>query len=139
MTLIIEETQDITTCQAIRRVVFIEGQNVPEVEEVDGKDPEATHILARLNGQAIGTARILPYGTTSKIGRVAVLDTHRGKGIGAAIIEACHDAARKSGATRVILGSQTHALGFYEQLGYRAYGDVFDDAGIPHRMMEMGL
>ncbi|MEO0357351.1 MAG: GNAT family N-acetyltransferase [Pseudomonadota bacterium] len=139
MTLLIEETHDIAACQAIRRVVFIEGQNVPLDEEVDGKDPKATHILARFNGQPIGTARILPYGTTSKIGRVAVLDSHRGKGVGAAIIEACHDAARRQGATRVILGSQTHALGFYEQLGYRAYGDVFDDAGIPHRMMEFGL
>ncbi len=139
MTLIIQETDDIATCQAIRRVVFIDGQNVPEHEEVDGKDPDASHVLAWVNGSAIGTARVLPFGTTSKIGRVAVLEEHRGTGIGAAIIEACHAAARRQGATRVILGSQTHAIGFYEQLGYRAYGDVFDDAGIPHRMMELPL
>ncbi|MGB1234637.1 MAG: GNAT family N-acetyltransferase [Planktomarina sp.] len=135
----VESTDDIAACQSIRRIVFIEGQNVPVAEEVDGKDGEASHIIAYDGDKAVGTARVLGYGTTAKIGRVAVLEANRGKGIGAALIAGCEDAARKMGATRAILGSQTHAIGFYEILGYHAYGDVFDDAGIPHRMMEIGL
>ena len=35
----------------------------------------------------------------------------------------------------VYLGAQTHARGFYEGLGYSAYGEEFDDAGLPHRHM----
>ena len=35
----------------------------------------------------------------------------------------------------VALSAQTHALGFYERLGYAAYGPEFDDAGLPHRWM----
>ena len=34
-----------------------------------------------------------------------------------------------------LVSAQTHALGFYERLGYRAYGAVFDDAGLPHQWM----
>lgn len=135
----VEPTDDIVICQAIRRIVFIEGQNVPEADEVDGKDSEAFHVLAFDEDAAVGTARILGYGTTAKIGRVAVLAEHRGKGIGAALLQGAENAARRMGATRAILGSQTHAIGFYEILGYNAYGDIFDDAGIPHRMMEISL
>lgn len=139
MTLRVEQTDDIAACQELRRIVFIDEQGVAEHEERDGKDGEALHVIARLDGDAIGTARVLPFGTTAKIGRVCVLSQFRGTGAGVALIEACHNVARQSGATRVILGAQLSALGFYERLGYRAYGDVFDDAGIDHRMMELGL
>lgn len=139
MTLTVLVTDDLATCQALRRTVFIIEQGVDEADEVDGKDGEAIHILASRNGVPVGTARILPYGTTAKIGRVCVLASERGTGAGVALIEACHVAARNNGATRAILGAQLPALGFYERLGYRAYGDVFDDAGIDHRMMEIGL
>lgn len=139
MTLRVVPTDDIALCQSLRRIVFIEGQNVPETEEVDGKDQDASHVIAYMGDIPIGTARVLPFGTTAKIGRVCVLDQYRGQGAGTALIKACEDAARRLGATRAILGSQTHAIGFYEVLGYHAYGDIFDDAGIPHKMMEIGL
>ncbi|MEC8902256.1 MAG: GNAT family N-acetyltransferase, partial [Pseudomonadota bacterium] len=32
-----------------------------------------------------------------------------------------------------------HALAFYERLGFVAHGDVFMDAGIPHREMTLFL
>ncbi len=35
----------------------------------------------------------------------------------------------------VYLGAQTHAVPFYERLGYAAFGEEFDDAGLPHRHM----
>ena len=37
------------------------------------------------------------------------------------------------------LAAQTHALGFYEALGFEAFGPEFMDAGIPHRDMKMVL
>lgn len=43
------------------------------------------------------------------------------------------------GVTRAKLGAQTHAIGFYERLGFAAYGPEYDDAGIPHRDMALEL
>ncbi|WP_181796776.1 GNAT family N-acetyltransferase, partial [Streptomyces sp. WELS2] len=43
------------------------------------------------------------------------------------------------GLTAVDLHAQTQALGFYERLGYTAYGPRFQDAGIPHRAMRRAL
>ena len=140
MTHLVEVTEDLDACLAIRRVVFIEEQGVSFEEEVDGLDPEATHLLAHHEGVAVGTARILFQDDKAKVGRVAVLKSERGTGLGAALIQAAIDVARgKNGIARVVLGAQTHALGFYERLGFNAFGPIYDDAGIPHRDMEFTL
>lgn len=139
----VRETQNVNACQALRRQVFIHEQGVSPEDEQDGKDKDAVHLLALLNGFPVGAARILPPamtdGQSAKIGRVCVIRDHRGKGIGEAILAECHKSARRLGARRAILGAQISAQTFYERLGYQAYGGVFDDAGIDHRMMEIAL
>ncbi|MCU0816561.1 MAG: GNAT family N-acetyltransferase [Cypionkella sp.] len=129
-------TEDIATCRALRRRVFIEEQGVSEADEIDDKDGEAIHLLARVEGRPVGSARLLILGETGKIGRVCVLAQARGTGLGAALMRAAVAELRKRpGVRRAKLGAQTHALGFYERLGFVAVGPVFDDAGIPHREM----
>ncbi|NEY90055.1 GNAT family N-acetyltransferase [Rhodobacteraceae bacterium KMS-5] len=134
------ETRDIATCRTLRRIVFIEEQGVSEADEVDDKDDEAIHLLAMQNGQPVGTARLLVQCGTGKVGRVCVLSAARGTGLGAALIRAAVDRLRMvPGVEKVKLGAQTHALGFYERLGFAAIGEEFDDAGIPHRDMVLML
>lgn len=140
MNWLISRTDDLATCHALRRIVFIDEQGVSEAEEVDGLDGEALHVLATLDGKALGCARILMSDGAAKIGRVCVLKQARGTGLGAAIIEACLDVARdQPGVTKAKLGAQTHALAFYEKLGFAAFGPIYDDAGIPHQHMERAL
>ncbi|MDO5705121.1 MAG: GNAT family N-acetyltransferase [Paracoccus sp. (in: a-proteobacteria)] len=129
-------TDDLTACHALRRKVFIEEQGVSEAEEMDDLDGQAVHLLAFDGDVPVGTARVLASGDTGKIGRVCVLAQARGTGLGAALIRAALDVLRDMpGITRAKLGAQTHALGFYEKLGFAAYGPIYDDAGIPHRDM----
>ena len=140
MTLEIVETRDIAACQALRRVVFILEQGVPEADEVDGRDDTAQHLLARLDGAPIGTARLLTEGAVGKIGRVCVLKEARGQGVGVALIRAAVALfGGVPGVKKVKLGAQTHAVGFYEALGFQAVGEVYQDAGIPHRDMILSL
>ena len=139
MTLHVAVTDDLAACHAVRRAVFIEGQGVPEALEVDGLDGEATHLLAVRDGRAVGTLRILRRGDAGKVGRVAVLEAERGQGTGAALMRAAAEECRRMGLSRVTLGSQVHAIPFYERLGFAAHGPVYDDAGIPHRDMALPL
>lgn len=133
-------TDDIETCRRLRRIVFIIEQNVAEADEVDGKDDSALHLLAWDADVPIGTARLLEMGETLKIGRVCVLAEARGKGVGKALIAAALEYGRSQDSlTRALLGAQTHAIAFYEALGFRAFGPEYDDAGIPHRDMECPL
>ena len=136
----IVETCDIATCRALRRIVFIEEQGVSEADEVDDKDDDAIHLLATDAGKPVGSARLLVMGEVGKVGRVCVLSEARGTGLGAALMRAAVERFRQvPGVTKVKLGAQTHALGFYERLGFEAHGPEFDDAGIPHREMVMEL
>lgn len=120
----------------IRRIVFIEEQQVPPEEEWDERDDESLHFIATLGNESVGTARLLPDG---HIGRVAVLASTRGLGIGEKLMTAAIQAARRAGHKKAELSAQMHALPFYEQLGFEAYGDIFMDAGIPHREMSLTL
>jgi ElaA protein len=130
---------DMADVLEIRRVVFIEGQDVPEHEERDGRDDEAIHLIAFQDGQPVGTARMLVSDGVGKIGRVAVLSEMRGRGLGKAIMQAALDELRAEGVTQAKLAAQTHALGFYEALGFEAHGPEFLDAGILHRDMTRAL
>lgn len=131
--------EDMESILEIRRVVFIVGQNVPEHEERDGKDGDAIHLIAFHDGKPVGTARLLLANGAGKIGRVAVLEEYRGLGLGKRIMEVALDTLREEGAREALLAAQTHAIGFYEGLGFKAYGPEFLDAGIPHRNMSLAL
>ena len=48
-------------------------------------------------------------------------------------------AARRDGHPAVELAAQTHALEFYARLGFKAFGEAFLEAGIPHRNMRLAL
>ena len=52
------------------------------------------------------------------------------------LMQALEECARERGLSSVLLSSQVSAIPFYERLGYRADGPVYEDAGIPHRDME---
>ena len=115
---------------AIRRAVFIEEQNVPESIELDDRDPNCAHVLASdESGNPIGTARMDGSG---KIGRMAVLSEHRGRGVGTKMLEAIMEHGRSGGTTDFHLSAQVSAVGFYRKMGFETYGDQFQEAGITH-------
>ncbi|MEM7079390.1 MAG: GNAT family N-acetyltransferase [Pseudomonadota bacterium] len=125
------------TLRELRRIVFIEEQEVPKTLEWDGRDESSTHFLAVTSaGQHIGCARLLPEG---QIGRMAVLEEHRGKHIGAQLLEAAVAAAQAQGFDRVFLHAQSYAEPFYRRGGFLPYGEEFEEAGIPHIAMERML
>lgn len=135
----VDRTDDLATCHALRRVVFIDEQGVSEAEEIDGRDGDAVHFLVWQDGTAIGTARAFVTGGAIKIGRVCILRTARGSGAGKALMSGVLDWARAEGLGRAALDAQTAVIPFYEDLGFTASGPEFDDAGIPHRHMERTL
>lgn len=134
MSVTIELTDDITACRALRRTVFIEEQGVSEADEVDDLDGECLHLLACEGDVPVGSARIRIMDGVAKIGRVCVLAEHRGTGLGKALIIKALEVS-KGQAQTAKLGAQVHAIGFYEALGFQAFGPVYDDAGIDHRDM----
>ena len=121
----------------IRHLVFIVEQEVPREEEWDGRDKESWHWLASNSLQLnIGTCRLLPGG---QIGRMAVIKEYRGFGVGTGLLKAAVIKAADLGFDKVYLHAQTHALEFYERLGFTKTGKEFLEAGIPHFYMTQDL
>jgi predicted GNAT family N-acyltransferase len=120
----------------IRYQVFVDEQKVPIELEIDDDDPLAAHILCIVDGQPVGTGRILLDG---HIGRLAVLQANRKQGYGNKILEHLELIAQENELTEVFLNAQVTAIPFYEKRGYMIISDVFDDAGIPHKTMRKTL
>ncbi len=136
----IEETswaRDAERLAAVRRVVFIDEQGVPEALEWDEHDATALHLLATaIDGTPIGCARLLPDG---HVGRMAVLPAWRGHGVGRSLLAAILNSARMQGHAELRLSAQTHAAGFYLRAGFITQGVEYEEAGIPHVAMRKRL
>ena len=120
---------------AIRMRVFVREQGVPAKIELDDDDRRAIHLLAFAAGKSVGSARVVLRRSGAKIGRMAVLKSYRGKGVGTKLLQWAIEAAKRKRARGIYLHAQVPVIGFYEAAGFRAVGPVFDEAGIPHRKM----
>ena len=121
----------------VRTEVFVVEQGVPAEIERDALDAVCRHAIARdAGGRVVATGRLLPDG---HIGRMAVRRAARGAGVGGAVLQALIAEAARRGLPEVALNAQTHALAFYLRHGFEAVGEVFMEAGIPHRAMRRTL
>lgn len=116
----------------IRRLVFIEEQNVPEELEWDEHDDSSTHFIVTLDDKAIATARLKPDG---QIGRMAVLAEYRNQGIGSKLLQFVLQSNASQNLKQFYLHAQVEAIPFYEKQGFTAHGKIFYEANIPHREM----
>lgn len=127
-------------CLQIRKIVFVEEQNVPLHEELDGKDGSSEHYLLYVDAKPCGTARIQLIGDYAKIERVAILADYRGKKLGVQLMQQIvADLESYPLLKKAKLSAQLHAISFYEKLGFRTCSETYMDAGIPHKDMILAL
>ena len=126
---------------ALRQEIFVEEQEIPQELEWDEHDATAVHALVTNKlGQPVATGRLLqPYPKVSQIGRMAVSKPLRGGNLGRMVMDALTDVARQRGDLQIILHAQCSAEPFYRRLGFKAHGEVFQDAGIDHIEMTLQL
>ena len=122
---------------AVRQRVFVQEQGIAAELERDALDPISAHVLAlEADGEPMGTGRLTPDG---RIGRMAVLASHRGQGVGEALLEALVEAGRRLGLAELHLHAQLPARDFYARQGFLPEGAVFEEAGIGHQQMRRRL
>jgi predicted GNAT family N-acyltransferase len=127
---------DFAAIKLVRETVFVHEQKIAAELEFDDRDAACVHLLAFDGDAAIGTARLDVDG---KIGRVAVLASHRRRGVASALMERLHEIARERGLAGVWCNAQRSAVPLYEHLGYTISSAPFDEAGIEHVRMQRGL
>ena len=134
--IIVQNQQQLEEAFSIRKTVFVEEQNVPLEEEIDQFEEESVHfLLYSEQDQPIAAGRFRVVDGYGKVERICVLDERRGTGAGKYMMESIDAYAEQNGINKLKLNAQTHAIRFYENLGYEVVSEEFMDAGIPHRTM----
>lgn len=143
---------DLDAVYALRHEVFVVSQGVPVELERDELDRTAEHAVALADGRVVGTGRLVDgridvhgslvdatVGTVGTVGRMAVADAARGRGVGRRLLDLLVARAAERGLREVELHAQVHARGFYERAGFTAFGGVYLEAGIEHVGMRREL
>ena len=118
----------------IREQVFIQEQQIAVEDEWDAEDAVSLHFVVYAQDQPIATARLLQ---NNSVGRVAVLKSHRGAGIGKLLMQQIIQQAKHQQREFLKLSSQVHAIQFYAGLGFNVEGEQYLDCGIPHIDMQL--
>lgn len=122
----------------IRNEVFVKEQGFSN--EFDEKDNKSLHFLIYYRRKPIANARAFSDdGKKYHLGRVAVLEKHRERGIGRILIDFAEYEIKKRGGEEVIISAQTRASGFYKKVGYEPYGEEYMDENCPHISMKKAL
>jgi len=133
------ESPDFEAIRRIRREVFVEEQGVSPANEFDDTDRVAVHFLAWRGGEAVGTARLYGEACVGRIGRVAVLASERGRGVGEALMVRALEEAGIVGYGEIVIHAQLRVRRFYERLGFVAEGALYEEENIPHVTMRAHL
>jgi predicted GNAT family N-acyltransferase len=123
----------------LRRRVFVGQQGVTLEADRDGLDPTALHVVAVDGERIVGTCRLVFDGELARLGRMAVENDYRGRGLGAEILAEAEQQARTAGSERIRLHAQIAARSLYERGGFEVQGHEFMEEGIPHLTMEKRL
>lgn len=134
---LVENDSELDGAFEVRRVVFVEEQDIDEDEEYDGLDYEALQIVVQNDDQIVGTARVrFLDNSEAKIERMAVLKPFRRRGIGSGMMSFLDNELKVRHIRHVVLHAQYIVIPFYEACGYSTRSSPFWEAGIKHIRME---
>lgn len=125
----------------LRSDVFVVEQNCV-YPDLDDKDihPSALHILCGSH-HVLAYARCLAPGVSyagSSIGRVAVAENARGQGLAKLLmLEAISACKQQWPDSHIQIGAQVYLQAFYQQLGFTAFSEPYDEDGIMHIDMQL--
>lgn len=114
--------------------VFVVEQTCP-YPEIDHRDQEALHLMAKEDGTIVAYCRIFQSGMMyeeASIGRVLVTQAGRKKGYGKMLLSKALEKLSELGETRVKIQAQAYLKSFYESFDFKAVSDCYDEDGIPH-------
>ncbi|WKV12167.1 GNAT family N-acetyltransferase [Marivirga harenae] len=138
---VVEDKEELKQIFSIREEVFVKEQKVAREEEYDEFEEISTHFIATdEDGKPCGTARWRFTENGMKLERFAVLKSHRGRGVGQALVKAVIDNIKESPDSigkKMYMHAQLPAVSLYSRFGFEKVGEQFEECNIMHYQMEM--
>ena len=133
--------QELYSILQLRSAVFgVEQKCV--YQDIDCKDEKALHVLGIKNNEIIAYTRIFKpgdYFENASIGRVVVAKNQRNFKYGHAIMKVSIDAIQTHFKEHLIkISAQAHLKSFYNNCGFKEFGEEYLEDDIPHIAMLKG-
>ncbi len=130
-------TDEVQSIFGLRSEVFIVEQECP-YQDVDGRDPEADHLLLYENNILCGYTRIFSKNTYFKeasFGRTVVKKKYRGIGYGHILVKESLKHLKNKKENTIKISAQSYLKKFYASHGFIPKGDEYLEDNIPHTAM----
>jgi len=105
-------------------------------------DSESWHFVAVFESKIVGCVLLVPmdkHGQKSQLIQMAVDETWQGKGLGKQLVVTLIEFAKSKGLSSIEIHSRVDVTSFYENLGFRIYGENFEEVGVQHQHLRMKL
>ena len=90
------------------------------------EDEQGLHLAATLgDDQVIGVVSLFVDGAAARFRKFAVLEAHRGAGVGSRLLQAAESEAYRLGAKTIDCDARAETAAYYERRGYAAAGPPF--------------
>lgn len=132
---------DVFDMAVLRTEIFFLEQQIDE-EELDSWDrhPETIHLWKSDEAGMTAYLRLVHdeaaadthEGISWSVGRMVVRADSRGQGLAKALL---NEALEITGNRDLYLHAQEYVMPLYASVGFEPVGDMFMEAGIPHRLM----
>lgn len=132
---------DVFDMAVLRSEVYFLEQKIDEEEfDASDRDPSTIHLWIEDDHGMAAYMRIVHqpgaasahHGIADSFGRMVVRKDRRGEGLAQLLLSRAIELA---GDTALYLHSQEYVTPLYAKFGFVVQGEVFEEAGIPHRLM----
>jgi len=128
---LISTSKEYALVRRIRKKVLEDEQGFPHEVNIDGNDHQAYHVLISEGRKPVATARLVQdQNRKGKIARIAILKSHRGKGLAKDLIRYIEKKAMHLGITSLLIEPHAYLENFFKQLGYQKLPGYTEVAGL---------
>lgn len=113
--------EDLMRVISIRSAVYISEQECPYLEEFDGNDFSATHLLGYVGNEPAGCIRIRYFADFAKIERLAVRKEFRKTRLSFHLVRSAIDFCRMKGYRRLYGHAQKRLVNFWAHFGFELF------------------
>ena len=126
----------------LRYKVLLEPLGLKFLDMYREKEMNDLHIgcVESLDDNLVGGLMLVPVNDEEiRLMQVAVDSKYQREGVGREMVKYAEKRAREAGYSRIVMHAMLSVVHFYEKLGYRQEGDIFEENGITFARMVKDL
>ena len=122
----------------LRYKVLLEPLGLKFLDSHRSQESGYLHIgcIENLDDKLVGGLLLAPIDNTAiRLMQVAVDGRYQGEGVGKKMVEYALLRAKQAGYSLMIMHAMLNVVGFYEKLGFKQQGDIFEENGVTFAKM----